>query len=747
MRLSSARPTSSNARPALAKRLGIFLVVAASVLLAVTAYWLLFTTFMAYDDEGYVLVSLKNYSAHGGLYAQVCSQYGPFFYFLHDAAHRVLGYEFTNTTGRWITLLCWLATAGIAAQLVWRQTRSLLWAGFTLGLTFFHLHLMMSEPSHPGGLIALLVAAGAGLGAVQIQRQALRALAVTSGLVGAALLLTKINVGVFFLAAAGAWFAVQLRGPAQARAAAGLAAAALLVLPFGLMHSGLGEPAGRLFAGLSAIASLTMLAGAWRERQPLTTWNHAGWGAGALLALGAVTVAAVCSRGTNLGELLEGVLLGPLRHPGVYHFSPAWKPGAALAGGTSLVLAAFAWRGRTDGLAWLLVALRLGLALAYSLACLEWLPFSSHALTMSYLVPLAWIFAVRLDPDNTDGPAGVATWLGLLLVLQFLHAYPVAGSQVAWGTFLIVPLMALGLHDTAALVARRRHAMPGTLIGATALVLAAGATGRLAQIAWVRYAESRPLDLPGAEDVRVPEAPASATRLMVLNATAHADVLFTLPGMFSFNLWTGLPTPTLANTTHWFSLLRLEQQQEIIATLARSERPVFIAQRYVLDFLADSKIPVTGPLHDYLLRNFERAFSIEHFEFWVRRGRSVAALGTVEIFALKSPAPGTAPGKLELVVAIPPGRKIASIEVAPLEGPPRVLARWNQASGPLLATALNLQGAAVSEKTYAGWDQPLPPLTRLTLPLDPLQTFDRPKVVIHVRDATGALLAEARFKD
>ena len=668
---------------------------------------------------------------------------------MHDAGHRLLGYEFTNTTGRWITLLCWLGAAGAAAMLVWRQTRSLAWTGFTLGLTFFHLHLMMSEPSHPGGLIAVLVAAGAWLGAAQIRRQALRAQAVTAGLVGAALLLTKVNVGVFFLAAAGAWFAVQLRAPAQARAAAWLAAAALFVLPFGLMQASLGEPSGRLFIGLSVIASLTMLAAAWRERQPLTTWSHAGWGVGALLALSAVTVAAVCARGTNLHELLEGVLLGPLRHPGVYHFPPAWKPGATLAGGLSVVLAGLVWRGRAGWLDWLLVVLRLGLALGLSLACLEWLPFSGHAITMSYLVPLAWIFAVRLGPEQPEGPAGAATWLGLLLVLQFLHAYPVAGSQVAWGTFLIVPLMALGLHDAQAFVARYARPLPAALIGATGLLLGITAAGRLAHIGWLRYteSESRPLGLPGAEDVRLPEAPASATRLMVLNATAHGDMLFTLPGMFSFNQWTGLPTPTLANATHWFSLLRPAQQEEIIASLARSERPVFVAQRYVLDFLEDSKIPVTGPLHDYLLRNFERAFSIEHFEFWVRRGRSIAPLGTVEIFALKSPAPGAAPGKLELVVAIPPGRKIASIEVVPLDGPPRVLAAWNKNYGPLLASAINLQGEALSDKTSAGWDQPLPPLVRLTLPLTPLQTFDRPRVVVHVRDADGVLLAEARFKD
>jgi len=731
----------------LARRLGISLVLVAAAVLAVSAYWLLFTTLMAYDDEGYVLVSLKNYSAHGGLYSQVFSQYGPFLYFLHDIGHRILGYEFTNTSGRLITLLCWLFVAGAGAHLVWRLTRSLALSGFTLGLTFFYLHLMVSEPSHPGGLIAVLVATGAWLGVAQIQRHAMRALAVTTGLVGAALLLTKINVGVFFLASAGTWFAVQLRAPAQARAAVWLAGAALVVLPLGLMHAELGEASGRLFTGMSVMASLTLLAVAWRERHPLTLWSHASWGAGALLALSTIVVAAVCWRGTNLRELLEGVLLGPLRHPGVYHFPPAWKPGTAVAGGLSLLLAGLVWRGQSAWLSWLIVGLRLVLALGFGLACLEWLPFTSHSITMSYLVPLAWIFVLRLDPDKAENSPNPAIWLGLVLVLQYLHAYPVAGSQIAWGTFLIVPLMALGLHDTQGFVARHGRSLCVPIIGLAALALAVGSASRLFYIGWLRYTESRPLQLAGAEDVRLPEAPASALRLMALNATAHADVLFTLPGMFSFNQWTGLPTPTLANTTHWFSLLSRRQQEEIAAALTRSERPVFIAQRYVLDFLKDRRIPVTGPLQDYLQQNFVRAFSIEQYEFWVRRGRIIAPLGTVELYALKVPESGVAPGKLELIVAIPSGRQIASIEIAHLVDPSRVLAHWDKTSGPLLATAINLQGEAVTAKTYSGWGQPLPPLTRLTLALDSLQTFDRPKVVVYVRDAGGALLAEARFKD
>jgi hypothetical protein len=64
---------------------------------------------------------------------------------------------------------------------------------------------------------------------------------------------------------------------------------------------------------------------------------------------------------------------------------------------------------------------------------------------MSYGVTLAWIFVVPLCAD--DRGAAARAWVALLLVFQFLHAYPVAGSQINWGTCLWVPLLALGLHD------------------------------------------------------------------------------------------------------------------------------------------------------------------------------------------------------------------------------------------------------------------------------------------------------------
>jgi hypothetical protein len=732
----------------LVKRLRILALFAAAAVLAVTAYWLLFTVFMTYDDEGYVLVSLANYSAHGGLYAEVYSQYGPFFYVFHDALHRLFGHDFTNTTGRLFTLVCWLTAAGGAAQLVWRQTRSAALAGFTLGLTFFHLWLLVSEPMHPGGLIVALVAGAAWLGARQIAHRNMTGLAVTAGLVGAALLLTKVNVGVFFLAAAGVWFAANLKPAGLAGALTLLGAALLVLLPVVLMRAQLGDAWGRNFAGLSIVASLGMMGVAWRDRQPLTTWRDAWWGAGALALLGAAVVGVVSLRGTPMHDLLEGVILGPLRHPGVYHFAPVWLPGAALAGGVSLLLAGLVRAGFGPRLSWLLLGLRLVVIIVYSLACLECLPFSAYKFTMTFAVPLAWIFAVRLAPDGpVDDEPGAAPWIGLLLVLQYLHAFPVAGSQVAWGTFLIVPLLALGLHDTQRFISARQRTDLSVLLGLLALGLAIGAAGRMASLGWHRYAESRPLRLPGAASLRLPENFSSTLRVMATNATAHGDLLFTLPGLNSFYGWTGLPSPTLANTTHWFSLLTPVQQDEIAAALTRSERPVLIVQRGLLDFLAGENFTTASPLQRYLLKNFTRVFSVDQYEFWVRRGRVVAPLATAGQLRLATSQPGESPAKLELVVTLPATARIARIELATLDARPEILVRWDQSGAPLTATGLNLKGAAVVPPIRPAWDRPLPPIAVLSLPLEQPLVFDRNNTAVYVRDASGAVLAEARFTD
>jgi hypothetical protein len=142
----------------------------------------------------------------------------------------------------------------------------------------------------------------------------------------------------------------------------------------------------------------------------------------------------------------------------------------------------------------------------------------------------------------------------------------------------------------------------------------------------------RDLDLPGAERIRLPENATALFQILTANASAHGDVLFSEPGMFSFNLWSGLPTPTLTNVTHWFSLLNPGQQQAIIRVLEAHPRACVIIHREHLEFLTKRGLRPSGPLHDYIAANFKPAFTLDNFEFAVRRGRTAIPLQLATVY-------------------------------------------------------------------------------------------------------------------
>ena len=73
-----------------------FALAAAGLLVA--AAGVMFSAFMFYDDEGYVLLSLRNFAEHGGLYRDVYSQYGPFPFVLYYLLH-TLGVPLAHTAG------------------------------------------------------------------------------------------------------------------------------------------------------------------------------------------------------------------------------------------------------------------------------------------------------------------------------------------------------------------------------------------------------------------------------------------------------------------------------------------------------------------------------------------------------------------------------------------------------------------------------------------------------------------------
>src|SRR5215216_3024395 len=224
--------------------------------LAVTGFWMLFSNLAVYDDEGYVLISAREYFAHGNLYERIYSQYGPAFYVLTDLLQWMLGAPLENTLARLFTLTLWLSTALGCAGLVRRQTGSYALSVFTLGTTFLYLYFITDEPFHPGSLVFSILAISLYLLTGSVAKGRMHSAAVVAGAAGAALLLAKINVGIFYLTALVAWgiiHGVPARWSLIAKAAA---LTLLLVLAGGLMHTLWGEPWVQIYLALFASGAI-----------------------------------------------------------------------------------------------------------------------------------------------------------------------------------------------------------------------------------------------------------------------------------------------------------------------------------------------------------------------------------------------------------------------------------------------------------------------------------------------------------
>jgi hypothetical protein len=710
-------------RPALRSLVsGLAVALVLSALIA-TGAWMLFANLALYDDEGYILISARNYFAHGRLYESVYSQYGPAFYVMTDAFQDLLGAPVDNASARGLTLAFWLGTALCCAALVQRQTASRGLSFVTLATTFLYLYFITDEPFHPGSLVIFVLSLSLLVATELLAHDRLKTLAAVAGVTGAILLLAKINVGVFYIAAIGAWTLLHT-APVHLRRIAGIAvASALIVLAAGLMHTLWLERWVQIYLALFACGAIALVIAL--DRSVLFHATHAAFFTAAGVGTGVLILAAVWLRGTTLQGLLDGVLLGPLRHPNNYSYPVDWRPGSLLVAGLSLGLAlAFPWLRRrySPGAAdRVIVTLRVLFALGLLAGFALLMQARVIGAIFSYVAPLIWIWVIPLS-----GVANSRTFLaarGLVatvLLVQYLHAYPVGGSQESWGTFLFWPLAALGLSEIRLWVMLPENHRPAFLrwwpaLGAAGLLLVVAKLGWSAHAAHARYAARADLDLPGAGHIRLPESYRTAYPLLALNAVVHSDQLFSLPGMFSFNLWTGLPTPTLKNTTLWFTLLNDADQAAIIRAIEATPRTCVIVQESLVELMAAGQVPMRGLLHDYLKTNFTAAFRVESFSFLVRRGRTIAPLGIARL--------ASARGGLETQVDFcfasdeTPIQRIEIRDVtAPLDSPPTQV--LDAANTQVSLVAVNRAGEAAGSPLASRWPLRFKGLARLSLHFD-----------------------------
>jgi len=763
-------------------RLPVLMLALGAAALTVAAGMMLFSTFMLYDDEGYVLLSLRNFAEHGRLYRDVYSQYGPFPYVLYYALHLV-GYPLTHTAGRFLTLVEWSGSATLCAWLVWRVTRHSACMLATLSAVFVYLWIMVSEPNHPGGLIALVTAIMAVLGYRLLVAERWRDWAIAAGVGSAVLVFTKINIGVFASLSTLALLLLYARPAGLRRAAPWPIGAGLVVLPFALMRPLLSASWVQAYALVFAFAAvpvaITLGRGAdpkafagpvppWRRTDDPPPEPAAAPGLLAtpwVVALLSGTVVAVAIiavmliRGTTPADLLDGMVLGPLRHPGHFSLEFHWPVGAlTLASGSFglFLLALAALRlGRPSRLALdtIVAALRLAAAAALAWAIWRFPEVSPDNHVFAFALSGMWLFLWPLAGEESSAVRARA-WLGLVFLGQWLHPFPVPGSQIAWGTFLSIPLAVIGGWEAAVWLSER-HGRRFTyarvqaldLLLTFALVLVAVFSGnRLAQIG-ARYLGSRSLALTGAETVRLPDSTTALYRLLVFNADVHGDLLYSLPGMFSFNLWADLPTPTLANVTHWFSLLDDARQDAIIRELAAHPRACVIVQAGHLDFLRQRNLTPGGRLYDYVMNEFVTAFEIDGFEFRVHRGRSITPLLTAEVYSSTAAAAGVPDTLAKVELLLPPGQAVGSITVATMDDRREAPLELTAANTRVELTPIDLEARVRGAAQPAKFPFTLAGPSEISLYFDRAgRGFSSARTFLVIRDPAGAEVALVRLR-
>ena len=146
--------------------------------------------------------SVKQYLDGLKLYDQFWSGYGPVYYFYNWLLRSITGTPVTHDVVRISALLPWLVTSLVCAWIILRVTDSLVLATLAHLLTLYSLQFFAVEPGHPQELCILLlvcfVASGISIGQKRhfLSNHSLGALP-------AALLLIKVNLGIFAILAIG----------------------------------------------------------------------------------------------------------------------------------------------------------------------------------------------------------------------------------------------------------------------------------------------------------------------------------------------------------------------------------------------------------------------------------------------------------------------------------------------------------------------------------------------------------------
>ena len=628
-----------------AAAIGLYAVVAITAMVA--AYFWIFTEFAPYDDEGTLLMTLKAFVHGHVLYRDVWSVYGPFYYELFGGLFSLTGWAITTDASRSIVIVIWVGTSlmfGLAAQ---RLTGRLALGVAGMAVAYSTLNVLANEPMHPQALCVVLLGAFVLLAVSGPTRRVAWA-GGGCGVLLAALVLTKVNLGVFGVAAV-ALAAALAAEPIQRRGwLRWIVILAYLTVPVFVLARDLNLSWVRELLLLETFAAVALMVAAQAARPESdgdgapTRWLR-GAVAGFVVAFVAM-VGVILVTGPSLADIYHGMVTEAFRIRDITFGQFPFPPGSAvawsvIAAGAAVVATRLRAAGVGRSSIWLaLVRAGVGLAIWLNVAHVVVIGFNPSSGNPE-VVPmlLAWVAAI--PPAGVEESAYkrfLRVLLPALAVAETLQVYPTPGSQMGIAAVSFVPVGALCLGD-ALTELRAWSASRGadhlssfkTIAGVAAVslagILALDAIVLPAFTSALIYREQPKLALPGAELMRLAEPQNEQyTELVSLLHQNDCSTFLGYPTVNSLYLWSGLeaPSPQLPNA--WMYALDESQQQMAVEGFRASRRPCAIRDEELAQPYLKGRPPPNTPLMQYLSNNFKPVATVGAFEFMVPKPSATA---------------------------------------------------------------------------------------------------------------------------
>jgi hypothetical protein len=626
-----------------AATIGLYALIAIAAM--VSAYLAIFTQFASYDDEGTLLVTVKAFANGGVLYRDIYSAYGPFYYELFGGLFSLTHSAVTTDASRTIVIVLWVVASllfGLSAQ---RLTRSLALGATGMIVAFAALGVLVNEPMHPQGLCVLLLA---GFVLLAVSRRARGSLWMGSaaGALLAALLLTKVNIGIFAIAAtllAVVWTVGALR---RRRWLLWPVVVAFLAMPLFILARDLNFSWVRELLVLEVLAAVAVLLAA-RPLRARPEDDDAGlmrWVLGAAVGLAVafvVILGVILLTGPSLGDVYDGIVTQAVRVRDVLVLQFPFPPAALDWSIAAVAAAALTGRLRGQGSGEPAIwpgLLRAAAGLTIFCVVAHVVPFGLNpSATNPDVLPMVLAWVAALPPAGARESAQMRflrVLLPALAIAETLQVYPVAGSQTGIAAATFVPVGALCLGD--ALKELRawgafRGAAALERLGAITGVVTVALTGMFALDSIILpaasnaviYHDQPKLPLPGASLLHLP-APSVETYVGIVDLLHqnNCSTFIGYPSTNSLYLWSGLEglAPQLPNG--WEAAFDKAMQQRVVREARRSRRPCVIVSEERASMYLHGEPPADLPLVHYIFNDFKPVAQSGDYQLLVPKGRA-----------------------------------------------------------------------------------------------------------------------------